>query len=92
MPATIFARAAARRAATFCTSSRVLKPSAESSGISMGTSTSSSPSTGATSWAWRNLTPQTRRYVKMGAAASVATDAFVLYNYPEWVGLKRASE
>lgn len=87
MPATIFARTAARRAATFCTSSRAMKPSADS-GISMN-SPAASPSN---SWAWSNLAPQTRRYVKIGAATCAATDAFVLYNYPEWVGLKRASE
>lgn len=101
MPASIFARtAAARRAATFCTSSRVLKPSTGPlSGVGIGSSASSSPSASTTtssssssSWAWRNLSPKTRRYAKMGAATCLATDAFVLLNYPEWVGLKMASE
>ncbi|KAM3529619.1 hypothetical protein NHJ13051_001754 [Beauveria bassiana] len=83
MPATIVARIAARRAATFSTSARAMKPSAES-GVDMGRSSGSS-------WAWRNLSPKTRQYVKMGAATCVATDAFVLYNYPDWVGVKKAS-
>lgn len=92
MPATIFARTAARRAATFSTSTRVMGPSAEA-GISMAGAPASSASTGGgSSWAWRNLAPKTRRYVKFGAATCAATDAVVLYNYPEWVGLKKTSE
>ncbi|KAM3503681.1 hypothetical protein MY10362_004041 [Beauveria mimosiformis] len=84
MPATIVARIVARRAAApFSTSARAMKPSAET-GVDVGGSTGSS-------WAWRNLSPRTRQYVKMGAAICVATDALVLYNYPEWVGLKKAS-
>ncbi|KAM3454385.1 hypothetical protein MY3296_003068 [Beauveria thailandica] len=83
MPATVVARIVARRAALFSTSARSMKPSTES-GVDMGGSTGSS-------WAWRNLSPRTRQFVKMGAATCVATDALVLYNYPEWVGLKKAS-
>ncbi|KAM3441564.1 hypothetical protein NHJ13734_002788 [Beauveria thailandica] len=83
MPATVVARIVARRAAPFSTSARAMKPSTES-GVDMGGSTGSS-------WAWRNLSPRTRQFVKMGAATCVATDALVLYNYPEWVGLKKAS-
>ncbi|KAM3461026.1 hypothetical protein MY5147_003031 [Beauveria neobassiana] len=83
MPANIAARIAARRAATFSTSARAMKPSSES-GVDMGRSIGSS-------WAWRNLSPKTRQYVKMGAATCVATDAFVLYKYPDWVGVKKAS-
>ncbi|KAM0741658.1 hypothetical protein ACQRIT_004515 [Beauveria bassiana] len=83
MPANIVARIATRRAATFSTSARAMKPSAEPS-VDMGRSSGSS-------WAWRNLSPKTRQYVKMGAATCVATDTFVLYNYPDWVGVKKAS-
>lgn len=93
MSATLFARtsaAAARRAATFSTSSRTMKPAADT-GIGMGSASAASSATGS-AWAWRNLSPKTRQYVKIGSAACIATDAFVLYNYPEWVGLKRASQ
>lgn len=87
MPATIIARAstlAANRAATFCTSARMMKPAEAAA----STSTAASGS----SWAWRNLSPQTRTNVKIFGAVCVATDAFVLYNYPELVGLKKSSE
>ncbi|KAJ6781277.1 hypothetical protein PWT90_05036 [Aphanocladium album] len=93
MSAAIFARAsasAARRAATFSTSARAMRPAAES-GINMGSASAASASSGS-AWAWRNLSPKTRQYVKIGAATCAATDAFVLYNYPEMVGLKKVSE
>lgn len=93
MPATIIARtstAAAARAANFCTSSRMLKPAADS--IQMGASTASASNASGTSWAWRNLSPKTRQYIKVFAATSAVTDAVILYEYPEFFGLKKASE
>ncbi|OAA59958.1 hypothetical protein ISF_05969 [Cordyceps fumosorosea ARSEF 2679] len=93
MPSTILARATARRAATFCTSSRSMKPSADShAGLGLGGGSSASTPAAGSSWAWRNLSPKTRQYVKLGAATCAATDAAVLYNYPGLVGLKKASE
>lgn len=87
MPAFI-ARAsnlAANRAATFCTSSRMMKPAAEAMH-------SGAAASGGSSWAWRNLSPKTRQYVKVLAATGAVTDAVVLYNYPEFFGLKSDSK
>lgn len=40
------------------------------------------------SWAWRNLSPQTRKYVVYGVGIGLMLDGFVVYNYysPSWFG------
>jgi hypothetical protein len=44
--------------------------------------------TGADLGFWKKWSPTTRRNVKIGVAICLATDAFVLYNYPGVFGLK----
>ncbi|KAL7791973.1 hypothetical protein V8C37DRAFT_381169 [Trichoderma ceciliae] len=75
MFSTIAASQAIRRAA-FSTSARMLKPA------DANVSTSSR--------SWRNLSPQTRRYVAYGVAACLVVDGYVVYEYAPWVlGLEK---
>ncbi|KAJ6442078.1 isomerase [Purpureocillium lavendulum] len=74
------AATARRAAANFSTSARSLKPADAAS--------AASPSSSSSSWAWRNLSPKTRRYVVYGLGAGAAIDSYVIYNYfPGVLGL-----
>ncbi|UNI22615.1 DNA helicase [Purpureocillium takamizusanense] len=69
---------ARRAAASFSTSARSLSPEA-ASGVA-------APSR--SSWAWRNLSPRTRRYVVYGLGAGAVIDGYVVFNYfPGMLGL-----
>ncbi|UKZ50149.1 hypothetical protein TrVGV298_004405 [Trichoderma virens] len=62
--------------AAFSTSGRMLKPA----DASISTSTRS----------WRNLSPQSRRYIAYGVATCLAVDGYLVYNYAPWiVGLEK---
>ncbi|GJN72006.1 hypothetical protein ACCO45_009227 [Purpureocillium lilacinum] len=72
------ARRTAAAAANFSTSARALRPEAVSGAAAPSSS----------SWAWRNLSPKTRRYVVYGLGAGAAIDSYVIYNYfPGILGL-----
>lgn len=70
----------ATRRAAFSTSAHLLKPADASASASSSTR------------AWRNWSPQTRRYVAYGVAACLAVDGYVVYKYAPWVfGLEKRS-
>jgi hypothetical protein len=65
---------AVRRA--FSTTSPSLKPAATDAAAG-------------TSWAWKNLSPKTRRNVVYGLGACAVADSYLVYNYfPGVLGLK----
>ncbi|KAL6827691.1 hypothetical protein V8C40DRAFT_242582 [Trichoderma camerunense] len=62
--------------AAFSTSARALKPA--DVGIS------------ASARSWRNLSPQSRRYITYGVATCLVVDGYLVYNYAPWiVGLEK---
>ncbi|KAK5995161.1 hypothetical protein PT974_03557 [Cladobotryum mycophilum] len=61
--------------AAFCTTAQSLKPAGSEAAVSASTS-----------W-WKNLSPQTRRYVGYGIGVCLVADSYVVYNYyPEILG------
>ncbi|KAL7938524.1 hypothetical protein V8C35DRAFT_288348 [Trichoderma chlorosporum] len=62
--------------AAFSTSARILKPA--DAGVSASTRS------------WRNLSPQSRKYIAYGVATCLAVDGYLVYNYAPWiVGLEK---
>ncbi|QYS95736.1 hypothetical protein H0G86_003011 [Trichoderma simmonsii] len=62
--------------AAFSTSARALKPA--------------DASISASARNWRNLSPQSRRYIAYGVATCLAVDGYLVYNYAPWiVGLEK---
>ncbi|KID67613.1 hypothetical protein MAN_04371, partial [Metarhizium hybridum] len=45
------------------------------------------------SWAWKNLSPKTRRNVAYGLGACAVVDSYIVYNYfPAMLGLKEETK
>jgi hypothetical protein len=72
------AKVAARRA--FSTTAQAMKPATTDAAAS-------------NSWAWKNLSPKTRRNVVYGLGVCAVVDSYVVYNYfPGMMGLNEKKE
>lgn len=72
------AKMAARR--TFSTTTASLKPA-------------TTDAVASNSWAWKNLSPKTRRNVVYGLGVGAVIDSYVVYNYfPGMLGLKEETK